>query len=255
MKRVIKTVALLWICLLWISTTWAEYKNSSNKVDSWYKTVTFSNDFEFSAERDGALIQLKWNKYKGDDFQYYKIMRSETHENPVYPDQPALRYLWDVENDNFSLKNWSKKSAIFRICVITTEKNRICSNVVKLWGYEHNKEDFKKSDEYKKELEEKKKQYQEKSTSKKVRLQKNLEQKVDKIVNNLVKKIKNKYPENIVKQEKILENLIVRLEKHPAKKEQTKLLISYLIKKINEAKEWLSSAEKEMDEVFKMLEQ
>lgn len=251
MKILLKLIAYITIFTLFLSVASAGYEKKKDYVDSSYKAVQYSEKLNFSAERDGYNINLKWNKYQGTDFQYYKIMWSATHENPVYPDQPALRYLWDSSNESFELKSWSQKPVYYRICVITKDKNRICSNVVKIAWYEHKKEAFKKSEEYKEKYKEKKQEYVEKTK----KLQKKIELKVDKVVINLVKKIKNKYPENIEKQQKVIEWIVVKLEKHPAKKEQTKLLIAYLIKKLNEAKDSLSSAEVEMQEVFKLLEQ
>lgn len=97
-----------------------------------YKTAIIDKSLEFEAKREGNEVYLEWNSYEGDDFQYYKIMRSQTHNNPVYPDQHALNYSDDIEDTEYELKDWAQKAVNYRVCVITTDKARICSNVVAL---------------------------------------------------------------------------------------------------------------------------
>jgi hypothetical protein len=75
---------------------------------------------------------MKWESYDDSDFMYYKIMRSETNENPVYPDQPAIKYMDNSEIEEYKINNYSSKEATYRICVITNQKDRYCSNTVKL---------------------------------------------------------------------------------------------------------------------------
>ena len=97
-----------------------------------YKTAIIDDSLEFHAERDGNEVYLEWNTYEGKDFKYYKIMRSESHINPVYPNQNALNHADDVEDTEYKLKDWAQKSVNYRVCVITNQKARICSNVVAL---------------------------------------------------------------------------------------------------------------------------
>jgi hypothetical protein len=75
---------------------------------------------------------MKWSKYEDSDFKYYKLLRSETHESPVYPDQPAFKFLSDIDTTELKIKNYGQNDATYRVCVITHEKARHCSNAVKL---------------------------------------------------------------------------------------------------------------------------
>lgn len=123
-----------------------EYKYNDGKLANWYYEAIIDKDIlEFEAERDWHLIKMEWSSFDKWDFAYYKIMRSETNENPIYPDQPAIRVLSNVEQDWLKLENYSQKDAYYRICAITKEKKRYCSNVVKLEWFE--KDDYK-SDDY-----------------------------------------------------------------------------------------------------------
>jgi hypothetical protein len=44
-------------------------------------------DFNFTAKRDGVNVYTSWKIYNLDEnLVYYKVVRSTTKENPVYPD-------------------------------------------------------------------------------------------------------------------------------------------------------------------------
>jgi hypothetical protein len=124
-------IALIASALVITSVSAGDYK-ATTYTEPAYKTAVIDDTLEFHAERDGNEVYLEWNSYEGDDFKYYKIMRSETHTNPVYPDQHALNYADDVEDTEYELKDWAQKSVNYRVCVITMQKARICSNVVAL---------------------------------------------------------------------------------------------------------------------------
>jgi hypothetical protein len=123
-------IALMASALIISSVSAGDYEKTYSNPG--YKTAVIDESLDFEAERDGNEVYLEWNSYEADDFKYYKIMRSETHNNPVYPDQHALNYSDDVEDTEYELKDWAQKTVNYRVCVITTDKARICSNVVAL---------------------------------------------------------------------------------------------------------------------------
>ena len=171
-------IALIASAMVISSVSAGDYETTTYTEPA-YKTAVIDESLDFEAERDGNEVYLEWNEYEWDDFKYYKIMRSETHSNPVYPDQHALNYSDDVEDTEYELKDWAQKSVNYRVCVITTEKSRICSNVVSLeWmtkedhkEYSDNKYEYKK--EYMKEKEEKT-EYKKVYTKQKLQSVKNL---------------------------------------------------------------------------------
>jgi hypothetical protein len=85
---------------------------------------------EFNLLEDGRP-ELDWTRYNGPEFLYYKILHDQDDPNLYYPefgyiayfeDQNATHFVWDEKlpvGDNF-----------MRVCVITTDNRRGCSNTV-----------------------------------------------------------------------------------------------------------------------------
>lgn len=194
MKRLLAG-ALISLLLFSSVSAWEE-----TNIIPWYKTPVIDNSLNFEASRNEYKVELKWDAYSGDNFQYYKVMRSETHKNPVYPDQQAIQYYDTQDQEIHELKDWASIDVYYRICIITTDKWRICSNVATLEGvtkdemksYQKNKSDYIKIDKktaYKKIVPTIKK-YEKKSQ---VNIDAKLQQRADKIVTNLTTRLDNKY--------------------------------------------------------------
>lgn len=115
----------------------AEY---STTTSNWYNTPIIDWSIEFKAEQDNWKVYMEWTVYNGDEkFKFYKVSRSQTVESPVYPDNGYIKYSSDINLDNYTdykAPNWIN---FYRVCAITYENNRYCSNVVKI--------DYKKIEE------------------------------------------------------------------------------------------------------------
>jgi hypothetical protein len=252
-------IALLASAMI-ISSVSAGDNEATTYKEPAYKTAIIDDTLNFEAERDGNEVSLEWNAYEGDDFKYYKIMRSETHSNPVYPDQNALNYKDDVEDTEYELKDWAQKDVNYRVCVITNENGRICSNVVTLEGMtkEDHKEYSEDKYEYKKEKSEVKKVYtKEKLQSvKKPNIDSKLAERADKMVNNLVARLEKKHEGDTEKQAERLESIIKKLETLNAKikSEQTKALITYITEGLKEALNELGASD-DIEDIFDILEE
>jgi exonuclease VII large subunit len=200
-------------------------------------------------------------------------MRSETHSNPVYPDQHALNYSDDVEDTEYELTDWAQKTVNYRVCVITTEKARVCSNVVALEGmtkedhkeYTYNK--YKDKEEYsdKKEymedkyekMEHKKVYTKEKLQSvKKPNIDENLAKRADKMVDNLVARLDKKHGSDTEKKVERLEMIIEKLETLNAKikSDKTKALVTYITEGLKEALDEMGASD-DIEEIFNILEE
>ena len=84
----------------------------------------------FRAEyRDGAVI-TQWKKYLRDDLKYYKVVRSKTNSNPVYPDDGYIFYSTDPDKTYFADKKVSSGKWYYRVCIITRHGDRWVSPVV-----------------------------------------------------------------------------------------------------------------------------
>ena len=88
-------------------------------------------DFSAEAGSDGK-VYMKWSAFGGhndEKFEYYKVIKSYSNPNPVYPEEAAMAALQGLGDLRYTDKNaW--KSAYYRVCAITDVKGRHCSNVV-----------------------------------------------------------------------------------------------------------------------------
>ncbi len=127
MRKILLTLSIL---IFGILNTFANWTSES----SWYKEPILDNSLNFKATLEWNKVYTSWSVYnKSDGFVYYKVVRSQNNANPVYPEDSYIKYTTDVNDtayiDTVPL-NWS---AYYRVCAITSEKNRYCSNVVKIY--------------------------------------------------------------------------------------------------------------------------
>ncbi len=76
-----------------------------------------------------------------EDFDYYKVVRSTTNNNPVYPDDGYIYYSSDLDDLSYIDENVPKGKAYYRVCYIVSPK-RYCSKVVTI----QNKKEAKQSE-------------------------------------------------------------------------------------------------------------
>ena len=96
---------------------------------SGYNTPVLMNSMNFSATLSNGAVHTSWTPYAPSGFNYYKVIRSTTNPNPVYPDDSYIKA--DGNPDASSYTDYSPKSgtAYYRVCSIASP-NRYCSNVV-----------------------------------------------------------------------------------------------------------------------------
>lgn len=101
---------------------------------SGYNSPILYEDFQFTAERDGTTVYMSWKPFLKDvNFKYYKVIRSSTNENPVYPDHGYIKYSSDRNFTEYKDYNAPKWTQFYRICAMTHDNNRYCSNVEKVY--------------------------------------------------------------------------------------------------------------------------
>jgi len=127
-----KIYTLFVMIIIWLSTTYATTTSSNG-----YNTPIFDESLKFEAELDWSKVYTNWSVYNKDkQFVYYKVIRSQDNSNPIYPDNWYIKYITDVNKTSYidtSPLNWT---TYYRVCAITSEKNRYCSNVVKIYKEE-----------------------------------------------------------------------------------------------------------------------
>ncbi|MCP4524227.1 MAG: hypothetical protein GY828_08465 [Candidatus Gracilibacteria bacterium] len=225
-------------------------------VDPGYGTPIIDDSLNFTATRDGYEVTLEWDEYSEDDFKYYKIMRSETHKSPVYPDQGAIGVYDDQEKTTFGLHDRASFPVHYRVCVITDSKGRVCSEVVALEGAE--KMDYEKKEHYKEKKEYIKKDYTKKVVQykKKAHLDSKLQKRADTLVKKLVDRLEKKYGTDTESKTERLNTIISKLETLEAKtkSEKTKALVSYILEALKVAVADMTEID-DVENIFDLLEE
>ena len=98
-------------------------------TSSGYNTPVLMNSMNFTATLNKGAVYISWTPYAPSGFNYYKVIRSTTNPNPVYPDDSYIKA--DGNPNASSYIDYSPKSgtAYYRVCSIASP-NRYCSNVV-----------------------------------------------------------------------------------------------------------------------------
>ncbi len=145
MKNFLGILTIFTLLFAWVS---AEYKDATKEYKETEKKITYSNELDFEISRDDYEVEANWNEYEKSDFKYYKLVKSYTHDNPVYPNDTTVFVGMSAQDDENTFKDWSTKVGYFRVCVVKTDESIICSNVEKLAAYENVKEYEEKPVEY-----------------------------------------------------------------------------------------------------------
>lgn len=94
----------------------------------------------FQATYQNGVVNMSWNHFtlpSGDNWTYWKVMRSTTNPNPVYknPGDNYIKYSSDMNFTSYTDNNPPQGTVYYRVCAITSSsrgRHRYCSNVVAL---------------------------------------------------------------------------------------------------------------------------
>lgn len=231
-----------------------------------YKEIKEYN-FDLKIETDGGKVELEWNKFESDEkLKWWKFVMSKSDSTPSYPENES-RYLGDSTGLTQSTQWINAGDYYVRLCAITHEMGRYCSEVQKLsvTGYEKKeyvKKDYEKKDEYKKDYKEKKeythkkeeykKDYSEKKKTyvKNSHLSADMKERIAQVVEKFVEKLEARgYSDE--KMSETLDSVIDRLEglKSQAKyKSIATYMIELLKKERNRYDDSISDLESILDE-------
>ena len=107
----------------------------SESNDSGYNEPVFMGDFGFEAVLNDSQVDTSWDAYAPDGFNYYKVVRSTTNNNPVYPDDSYIKAISDANTTTYSDKDVPSGTSYYRVCSIV-KPDRYCSPVVTI-NYEN----------------------------------------------------------------------------------------------------------------------
>jgi len=96
----------------------------------------YTEDPALEVELDFELLEdgrprLSWTRYDGPNFMYYKIVHDQDDPNLYYPEFGFIHYYEDQNKTNYI---WDEQLPVgenfMRICVITSDDRRGCSNTI-----------------------------------------------------------------------------------------------------------------------------
>ena len=98
----------------------------------------YTNDPGIFVELEGALTQdgraaLHWTPYLEPNFSMYKIVHDQFDEDPYYPKHGYLEFYEEPAKTGYLSAEIPEGDNFFRICVITTDDKRGCSNTIALF--------------------------------------------------------------------------------------------------------------------------
>lgn len=132
MRKIAFSYGLSWALGIFLMPI-AHAEDSVSDMDSGYR-IPLYNNIEFKAEASGDnRVSMSWTAFEGyndEQFEYYKIIRSYSNPNPVYPEDGAIGVKQSVGDLRY-VDEKAERSAYYRVCAITDVKGRHCSNV--LW--------------------------------------------------------------------------------------------------------------------------
>ncbi len=252
MKKAFYSLLALVFINLSASATYTE------STSNWYSSPISDTNLSFEASVSWESVKTSWDTFTKDEdnFIYYKIIRSQKNSSPIYPDDGYIYYTTDINTNSYTDKSPLEGTTYYRVCAITSEKERYCSNVVKIY-YSDDGDDSSDGDSQVciqktqaaiekstwkckvfstpcdipsgwKQVEKCENTSNQDSSS----LSSSIKEKLDKLLANFVIKLESKYSENS-KRISALEKLIKELEKITKKNIKMKAMVNYLIEKIN----------------------
>lgn len=251
-----------------------------NTVSEEYLPVEYY-DFDLEVEEENGIAIVSWDKFEGENFQWYKLLYSVDQREPVYPNTQAV-FVGNIEdtNNSFRLKEWYENHYI-RLCAITLNddfsKGRFCSEVKKeeVKMSQQSDDSFERERENKRETEDKRiKELRAKAEKQREDMQKKLEdkkvetrdrfevkkeefksrlslqaqKKADDIIESFTERLKNQESDTVKVVAKI-ETVIERLEKL-SEQVRYRELVRYMIQKLNLIKNELNTDFSEIESIF-----
>lgn len=124
MKNKIRLILVLGLLLTVPAMTLA-----TGSASSGYNEPIPESALRFEAVSDGNHVNTSWVKYAPEGFNYYKVVRSVTNPDPVYPDDGYIQVIENADTTSYVDYNVPEGVSYYRVCSIVNP-NRYCSNVV-----------------------------------------------------------------------------------------------------------------------------
>ncbi len=88
-----------------------------------------SSQLAFEAVAVDGAVETSWEAW-GVDFMWYKLVRSQSNPEPVYPEDGAIFSSTNQQINSYLDKDPPMGKSFYRICVYTYKRDRYCSHTV-----------------------------------------------------------------------------------------------------------------------------
>lgn len=128
-----KIFSFVLLAFIFLNIANVSAQNHTTSSSNWYNARILDNTLDFEAKLVNWKVEMNWSVYnQNDTLKYYKVVRSNKYNDPIYPDQWYIKYSSDINFTNYVDAKPLYWTVYYRVCAITKEMNRYCSNVVKL---------------------------------------------------------------------------------------------------------------------------
>lgn len=116
--------------LLFSGSVFATTESSSNNSTS----LVYLDSIKVGAILNNAgNVEVAWSSYnQGGSFSYYKVVRSQTNNNPVYPDDGYIYYSTDINKLSYVDESVPQGVNYYRVCQVDGSKRYCSKSVVKI---------------------------------------------------------------------------------------------------------------------------
>ncbi len=120
-------LVLLTICFLFSGIVSARNKNHNP-----YNAPVKVDAIGFNAVYQNGAVSTSWKQYLRDDLKYYKVVKSNSNPNPIYPEDGYIFYSQNPQDTSFIDTKIKPGIWYYRLCIITKQNNRWVSPVIKV---------------------------------------------------------------------------------------------------------------------------
>ncbi|MCK9393202.1 MAG: protease inhibitor I42 family protein [Candidatus Paceibacterota bacterium] len=103
-------------------------------IETDVSNLVYLDDINVSAILNtSGNVDIKWSSYsQGGKFFYYKVVRSQTSSNPVYPNDGYIYYSPDVKVLSYTDTNAPQGVSYYRVCQVDSGTRYCSKNVIKI---------------------------------------------------------------------------------------------------------------------------
>ena len=127
--KFVQAIACLSFFALLLAITPISYATTTS-IDSSYNTPIYKSELNFTAVLNiEGKVDTSWTPYAPAGFNYYKVIRSTTNENPVYPDDGYIKADSNPDASGYTDASVPIGTVYYRVCSIVSP-DRYCSTVI-----------------------------------------------------------------------------------------------------------------------------